>query len=1111
MEMQPEKTSYRIVRRAGYQGARPPVVCQAGVEKLTTGKERYSQPPHHSSVERALKIDSRLTRKKESKRNVSSSTPKQYCSWKVGTINVLTASDDLLLHECVRQTSRANLDICCFQEFRRLGLDSITIPIENDDNETTWNIWWTGHKRKRRDGVAIAIRKNKRVTVEDIGHVSARVMWIDCLCYGIKIRVVSAYAPTEEGSENQKDQFYKELNESCKLEEKRQLIVCGDMNATAEYCKSFVGGSNCSISAANNNGERFSEFLTLNDLCLSNTWYEHKKAHKDTWYSNTGNCSKTIDYISISKWINQFSIDCRVRRSYTFNNSDHRLLVHKFLTPKKRTDHKRFVKKQPKTKKFDVSGLKDEYILSNFVSKVDELCEAIETSTVGVKDCENLIKILENAASSTLPEVMKSAETKLWDHDDILVSLRNTRDSLDRHTQLEQFKAINKKIQNRYGQIRNNYYQGQAEKLTEAYEARNLEKLYRLSKTSCNNKKPVEQTCPGLREHFQAHFNHPSPSDEPPKEIVDPPEFIKRLKECGIASNEEMEQLDNSTRSPPKIDEIKKVLKKLKNKKASTDIPAEYIKAAAGSHSYMSALESMYKETWEEIVLAELWRKTTITGLFKNKGKRKETKNYRGLSIGSTLLKLAMAIILERIRHWYNKQLLPNQNGFRQFFGCPDAIFSVKSIQNISSRLKKEVYILFVDLTAAYDWCVRKWLFHSIFNRIDPENVSVMNCVKIMEELYSKTESVMKGETEYFETTCGVRQGGSESPNLFNLFLDYIMRIYNNEAEKLDLGVSFKFRIKDQARIRGDSVPYRGIENYVWFGYADDLALTANSKEKLQVASDLLYGLLKRFGLVVSLDKTKTMVLNYQGKDEDYPSVVVHMDGKPIENVKHFVYLGATIAFNEPGTSNKELDRRIGLAHGKFTELKKLLCNYHLALSIRMKFYDTYVRSRLCYCCETWTLTSTQYSRMDRVHMGFLRRMVRGGMSRLSSKEAIEKAKKEGTTENINWAWKNNNKKIYEITKTTPIQDYIMKQNTRWIGHVARASNDTLTKRLMFVDEKFTKRGNPHRTVLDNVVSEEEKKGRSLETFLRICTSRKSGKSKPVPNTGAQSPDWDNG
>ena len=458
-------------------------------------------------------------------------------------------------------------------------------------------------------------------------------------------------------------------------------------------------------------------------------------------------------------------------------------------------------------------------------------------------------------------------------------------------------------------------------------------------------------------------------------------------------------------------------------------------------------------------------------------------------------MKLAMAIILERMRPWYNKQLLPNQNGFRQFFGCPDAIFSVKSIQNISSRMNKEVYVLFVDLTAAYDWCVRKWLFHSIFNRIDLRNVELLNCVKIMEELYKKTESVLKGETEYFKTSSGVRQGGSESPNLFNLFLDYIMRIYSKRAEELGLGISFKFRIKDQARERNDTIPYCGVENYLWIGYADDLVLTAESQESLQVATDLLAELLKKFGLVISIDKTKTMILNFKGSEEEYPSTLVQIDNKPIENVKLFVYLGSTITYNEPGTATKELDRRIGLAHGKFAELKHVLCNYHLRLNIRMKYYNTYVRSRLCYCCETWTLTKTQYERMESIHMRFLRRMVRGGMSRVTSKEDIEAAKKDKTTEHINWAWKLNNIKIYEITKSTSLQQYIKKQNNNWVAHVVRASNDTLTKRLMFVDEKFTKRGYHHRTVLENVTAAEEDMGRSLETFLKNCKMRKSGTS----------------
>ena len=132
MEMQNDN-SYRIVRRAGDQGARPPVAHQAGVGKSATGKERYSQPLHLSVV-RAPKVDPQPTNKKK-KRNVSTeeSTSKQYSYWKLGTINVLTASDDLLLHECLRQCTRANLDICCFQEFRRLGNDSVKVELTSTE------------------------------------------------------------------------------------------------------------------------------------------------------------------------------------------------------------------------------------------------------------------------------------------------------------------------------------------------------------------------------------------------------------------------------------------------------------------------------------------------------------------------------------------------------------------------------------------------------------------------------------------------------------------------------------------------------------------------------------------------------------------------------------------------------------------------------------------------------------------------------------------------------------------------------------------------------------------------------------------------------------------
>ena len=119
--------------------------------------------------------------------------------------------------------------------------------------------------------------------------------------------------------------------------------------------------------------------------------------------------------------------------------------------------------------------------------------------------------------------------------------------------------------------------------------------------------------------------------------------------------------------------------------------------------------------------------------------------------------------------------------------------------------------------------------------------------------------------------------------------------------------------------------------------------------------------------------------------------------------------------------------------------------------------------------------------------------MVRGGMARMSSKKEIDLAKNANDMDRINWAWKNTNEKILKLTKSVSMNEYIRNQNRKWVAHVARASNDTFTKRLMFVEEKFTKRGNHNKTVLDKVIAEEEEKGKSIETFLRECTKRKFG------------------
>ena len=88
-----------------------------------------------------------------------------------------------------------------------------------------------------------------------------------------------------------------------------------------------------------------------------------------------------------------------------------------------------------------------------------------------------------------------------------------------------------------------------------------------------------------------------------------------------------------------------------------------------------------------------------------------EYGNHRGLNIWSTVWKLIINIILERIRAWYAKQVSKEQNEFRRNCGT-----KIEYIQwrEFTKFWNVKIPFCFVDLTAAFDRIPRKWLFDSI-------------------------------------------------------------------------------------------------------------------------------------------------------------------------------------------------------------------------------------------------------------------------------------------------------------------------------------------------------------------------------------------------------------
>ena len=397
-----------------------------------------------------------------------------------------------------------------------------------------------------------------------------------------------------------------------------------------------------------------------------------------------------------------------------------------------------------------------------------------------------------------------------------------------------------------------------------------------------------------------------------------------------------------------------------------------------------------------------------------------------------------IAVILRRLNSWYNKQLSDHQQGFRRGRGTTDGIFAIKRLQQITKKMGISAYLLFVDLTAAFDTINRQWMFQSIYQRLPAE--SNKNLFKLLESIYKYTTTALAEDPDnIFEITSGVRQGGPESPCLYNLYMDYVMRIFIEKAKRA--GVKFiklKYSIESCATMPKSLV---GLGNYGdcifdWIGYADDVVLAFADNESLAKGLNLLNETFRRFHLTINCSKTKTMILNHHA--ENYPETITSLNDIVIGNVKVFLYLGSQIHYNQPSTGEEELNLRIDSAENKFYSLGKKFMNHKINLTTRVKIFNALVRSRLTYGCQTWVLTNQQTDRIRACYNTMLRKMIRNGFKRKPDE----------------FSYVMTNEVILQLCKTTPLNAFIEKQQKTYLAHVIRSDDTSILKKLLFNDNQ---------------------------------------------------------
>lgn len=135
--------------------------------------------------------------------------------------------------------------------------------------------------------------------------------------------------------------------------------------------------------------------------------------------------------------------------------------------------------------------------------------------------------------------------------------------------------------------------------------------------------------------------------------------------------------------------------------------------------------------------------------------------------------------------------------------------------------------------------------------------------------MYQNTRCKIKfpnGISQYFLSTCGVKQGDVLSPTLFNLYINGLSKDLNN----------------------GDTNPIViGDVKVTSLLYADDLILLSESQEGLQNALNILNNFCLSWKLDVNKQKSKIIFFNSNGKSHLNQFKI---DNEILETVKSYCY-----------------------------------------------------------------------------------------------------------------------------------------------------------------------------------------------------------------------------
>ena len=199
------------------------------------------------------------------------------------------------------------------------------------------------------------------------------------------ISLIQVYAPQQGRLVAERDAFLSEVQEVMDdAKYQNNIILCGDWNGHVgcERRNYELNLGIHSIGGRNEAGEKILEFAAINNLCIMNTFYQHRESHKWTWYRYNRQQQSYTQHSMINLFLtNNKTLFCDVNAIPSVSmDGDHRIVVAKIKIRKPK------IRKCAPMKKYKLNKMDSDETRTTLKNVISEKLQQENEVEQGVED-----------------------------------------------------------------------------------------------------------------------------------------------------------------------------------------------------------------------------------------------------------------------------------------------------------------------------------------------------------------------------------------------------------------------------------------------------------------------------------------------------------------------------------------------------------------------------------------------------------------------------------------------------------------------------------------------------------------------------------------------------